>query len=397
MGVSTGYNTGGYLDKLTHYFSEPDFENGMEAIQGLGSLIVDLAEGVMKMASKTFIDPITGKSRTLNKTDFDKAGANIKAILTAVKKPISDIGKGGGWFSDNNFVKGLDSIKGLGSEMVNLADGVKKMALMTFIDPLDPTKNIELKQKYFDNAGANIVSILDAIKGPISKLGESNWWSKPTFKKGLESLHGTSEELLKLTEAMIKIQELQSSNFSIEDSEKYLTGVVRAFTGPFDGGKLKVNDAKTITGSYRKMIDDVVKLSRQESKLGKVANHLERISDSMIQVVGAFDKISNNKLSASKEFFNSLVAIEKINADTFKAKLKQTIIATDKITDKNPFAASNANQNKEDEGLNKIEDGFAMMQKMMAGLYEIMDNINTTLQNNTLKVDVVSIDRDINL
>ena len=351
------------------------------------------------MSQMSFKDPITGETIKLDNSHFTAAGTNIKDILEAVKGPISDIGASEGWFSDSDFENGMEAIRGLGSEMVNLAEGVKQMSILSFVDPLDPNNIVKLEQVHFDKAGENIKSILEAVKSPIENLGKSKWWKSSDFKNGLETLHGTSDELMKLTESMIEIQKLQSSQFSAEDSGKYLTGVVKAFTGPFDGGKLKASDAKTITGSYRKMIDDVVKLAKNESKLGKVASHLESISDSMVKVVSAFDKISSNKLEASKEFFESLVAIEKINADTFKAKLQQTeelISATDKVKAVEPVVASNA-KDKDDERMAKLEDGFSKMQELLAGLYEIMGNINTTLQSNTLKVDVVSMDKDINL
>ena len=245
---SAGGGEDGTLSKVMNYFSDSDFQNGMESVTGLGTFMKELAEGVLKMSSLEF-KSLDGKIVKLGPADFERAGVNIKRILTAVKDPISEIGKSGGFITDSDFKKGMDSIKGLGAEMAAMADGVIKMAAGVILLPTSAWKDKKdlteadyraVNQTDFDNAGKFISSLLHAVSKPISDLGAGGGiFTDSNFQNGMDAIKGLDKVIAGLTDSMIKVAQNAAVLGPPAILEARIYGMVKAAIEPIAmGGQL---------------------------------------------------------------------------------------------------------------------------------------------------------------
>ena len=191
-------------------FNDPDFKAGLEAVQGLGHFMKELAEGTMAMAKNQY-KGLDGKIVTLGGGEYAQVGKNVGAIINAVKQPIIDagkvsdkftidegnpisafFGKAGNFvnqmFSDPDFKKGLDAVGGLGGFLAGLADGAMKLASGKFPDINDPKNTVTIASA-LPQIGKNVTDIINAMRGPIEDIGKQEGiiFAGP-FSKGMESV-----------------------------------------------------------------------------------------------------------------------------------------------------------------------------------------------------------------
>lgn len=172
--IGQSANSGGSLIKgiFGADFGESDVEQGIEAVQGTGLTLKSLAEGL-----KSFSD-LTKMGLSKDAFDENVQGSliwNIKAVLTSVKEVFAKIGQSansggslikgifGGDFAESDVEQGIDSVKGTGEVLKNIAEGVMVFAGKDF-NANQAVKNIETIILSVPNIFAKL-----KIKGDLKK------------------------------------------------------------------------------------------------------------------------------------------------------------------------------------------------------------------------------------
>ena len=235
-------------DGLFSLFNTGYIEKGLNLFSKLTDSLTGLAEGVARMANLEVITmsvykPGTADAklvpsgvRKLKPADFVMAGINVGLILSALTQPMIDFGsnmtKGEGLFSGGFIEKGLEGLSKVSTSLVNLAEGVAKMAnlevsSMELINPgtknakLVPGKPRKLTPGDFKNAGTSVGKILTALTNPLIQFGKAmeGGASDGLFgfggevgyiEKGIEGLASLTKPLTSLADLIVK---LGSGNF----------------------------------------------------------------------------------------------------------------------------------------------------------------------------------------
>jgi len=306
------------IGKSSGFFTDSDFENGVESVSGLGTIISTIAKGVTDMAelNVTSYEIKNGKLvpisvRKLKAKDFTKAGTAISSIIEAIKQPFIDIGKSGGFFTDSDFEKGVESVSGLGIFVSNLADGTAKMR--------------KLNAKDFTKAGTAISSIIEAIKQPIIDIGkDEGWFTDSDFENGVDAISNIGDIFTPIS--------------SIIDSM-------------FDAGITNTDKAKLYASSMQQLVVGVT------SSLKLLSNAPAIEHKGLDSVSNVFSKLKNSASTA--------LALEKINKELSADKLKRIVTLANSL---------------ERMASTKMYDAFEKLIKLLADeLGGTVDNIATLL------------------
>ncbi len=168
-------------------FAMSDFEAGVDAIDGLGELVAEIAEGVLK-ASKLEFKSLDGTIVKIKPADFVTVATNVAAMIDALKAPIMEIGanstpaKSEGLLGflglsmvlpdDNDFRQGMKAISGIGELISEIAAGVLDMVKMEY-KGLDGTIH-KVTTADYTTVGQNVTALIEALKAPISEIGAAS-------------------------------------------------------------------------------------------------------------------------------------------------------------------------------------------------------------------------------
>jgi hypothetical protein len=162
-------------------------EDGIKAVKDVGNVFVSIAKGISEwkaLSDKGF------KGDDFNPEGNGVAG-NIKKIMTMVSNIFASIGntsvaindrdgnKVGSRYVSEGVKRGIDSIKGAGTELKNIADSVNVFAQLTGKLNIEKTK---LTIKTF-------VLLVSEVFSEIGKM------SNDSVKKGVDSIKGAGNEL----------------------------------------------------------------------------------------------------------------------------------------------------------------------------------------------------------
>jgi hypothetical protein len=227
-------------------------EKGISSVMGAGRALTGITEGLKSFASL--------EKMGLGKEAFDvtKEGSimsNIMKTVTVLDVIFSRIGKGDSadersvfgklFFDDATDVqRGIDSVKGVGDVLNEIADGLKKWQTMP-IDMTAVTTNIKnivgaIGTAFGSIGGAENEDQDSALFGLIS-------WDENKIAKGIDAVKGVGKELEGIANGLKIFQDLGKVGLSDADFELVYTD------GP-DGKKvytskgLITNIAKLITG-----------------------------------------------------------------------------------------------------------------------------------------------------
>jgi len=157
-------------------FFDGPIGNGIDLLGRLGNSLAGFAKGVQAWAKLKI--PIYGKNDKgeLVVTGYDKmpegfstkVGDNIKMMVTALTKPLEDLGKkDGGWFSSSDYENGLKLLGELGAPLESLANAAEKFSSVD-VDPLKVKNVVSGTIKSFVQALSK-----DALKGLDEKKGKT--------------------------------------------------------------------------------------------------------------------------------------------------------------------------------------------------------------------------------
>ncbi len=191
---AVGTNMGKIITSLTKPISDigkneglfgGDFSDGVDALGGLGSILATTAEGVQAMADLKFIKYKVVGGRLvpdevvqLTDEDFKNVGINFGRIIDSIRKPISDIGAGGGVFTDSDFKNGLDDLEGLGNVINPVVKLVETMS--------------KLKTEDVEKSGTNLGDSLAGISKALTKV-ENMEFDTDSWEDAIELLEDLSD------------------------------------------------------------------------------------------------------------------------------------------------------------------------------------------------------------
>lgn len=223
-------------------FKKSEFAKGIDAIDGLGSTVAEIAEGVLA-ASRMEFKSLDGSIVKVPPSAFVTVGQNVSAMINALKEPIMEIGRnskppestgllgalGLGMLlpDDNDFRQGMKAIHGLGGLISEIAQGVLDMVKLEF-KSLDGTI-VKIKPQDYTTVGTNITNLINSLKAPIIEIGSM---SKPVeiggplgwltggligailpdendFTKGMQAISGLGGLIAEIAGAVLKMMSLE--------------------------------------------------------------------------------------------------------------------------------------------------------------------------------------------
>jgi hypothetical protein len=365
-----------------------DVKDGIDSVSGVGNLIKGMAEGVAKMADLKF--PIYDKDGKITgyfgigDKQFEQVSTNMKMLITAIAGTLTEVGKSQGetgWFSKTDGEKGADVIKGIGGDLVGLADFVQKAANLTFpiydkdgkqtgVMTIDPAMLAE-----GGSVRTNIISMIKAVTSALADVGsgaaaQSGWFSDSDIEKGKLAIQGVSADLngiaqmvtsvaavkdfsqvasrIKTTLMVIPQAFLEAAKI-IEPNKDKLAAITAIFGTLVDPLKdfiellAKVEEKKisektgaglstsimkimgAIGGiqpnmdmtSLDKAVSFLERMAATADPLTKLADSFERIAKSMDKFSGTFKKMDGKAVKTSDLLIQSLVTFAKVDPNAF--------------------------------------------------------------------------------
>lgn len=274
-------------------------EDGISAVSDVGNLLNGIAQGVSKMADLKFPmydakGNVTGYFTVADKA-FDQVAANMKLIITAVAGTLVEVGKSSGetgWFSKSAGEKGADAIRGVGADLVGIADFVQKAANLTFpIYDKDgkQTGVVTLDPAMLAKGGSvynNIVKMIQAVSGALADIGsgesaQSGWFSDSDIEKGKAAIAGVSGDLNGIAQMVQSVAQVQNIDKVEKNIKRIMMAIPEALVAA--GSFLRKNKATLGTpiqaaGSFGDLLD---KMKDSVDPVEKLAKSFESISKSM--------------------------------------------------------------------------------------------------------------------
>lgn len=412
IGSTTKEYTGPYGAVAT-YFSEPAFENGLEALGGLSKVMYNLYEGVKNMATLTFIDPVTGESRTLTTGDFTTAGTNISALVNALKVPIMEIGSttkeyGGGvfgtvatYFSEPTFVNGMQALGNMSTFLVNVAKAVRLMSEDKYTDA--DGNVIDMKDKY-TSVGEAVENLINSIKNPIMAIGaDDGFWSDGDFVNGMESLGKVGEFMKNVSELMATgISDIEGTNLKMaeaingtivgfktsvgelvavnDEMAKALSTSVKGFNNAINLGlgigDTDLDEYKERAGIYMSMMNGMEVLADKSDDIEDATDSIIAMNKSTTDLFKILNRTTTSKIDKTKDLFDSLVKLDGYSSDVFEKKLKsveELIEKTNAIGDN----VSDLNKLIKPEASDEMKQMVSLLQSMITQ----QGQLNTSMQH----------------
>jgi hypothetical protein len=211
-------------------FKRTAVEEGIDSVKGAGKALTSITEGLI-----SFQDLID------KEVDFDELGVSISNTVGFIQKAFALIGgeenvDAGGFFNSlfgikkNKVAKGIDSVKGAGKELTNIAMGLK-----LFQDLVD-------KEVDFSEGGKLETAVsksLGFVGTAFAKIGGQEQtdsalfglikWDENLVKKGVRAVRGAGQELTNIAIGLKSFQELVDSKIKFgqpNKNDKYEEGTL---------------------------------------------------------------------------------------------------------------------------------------------------------------------------
>jgi hypothetical protein len=304
--IGEGYNAGGFMG----FFGANQVQRGVEAVQGVGTELVNIVSAVKDIASFTFSD---GEGNTVTLTedmlryipDLDPTDPaqgsvirNIAMVVGAVAAVFADIGKNYEedtfWFPGNYVQIGIEAVKGVGTELVNIVTAVKGIAEMIDID-VPKLKTLTYNIMKMLPVGVIMAGKLIEEAGGKEKLTET-----VIFLKGIPEVLTQSVEALKLTDQITPDKVLMYE----QTVPRIISLIPNAVMSSIQKMGEVVGDPaaafKLVNDSSKIISEAIEKIAKHEEPLQKVANSFEIIATSMLDMKDAIDTLDVLKLEKNE-------------------------------------------------------------------------------------------------
>jgi len=296
---------------------------GIEAVQGMGSALTNIAKGVSDMAMLKMPEGFDkdGKAtgyHKFNAGDALKVSLNTHLLIDALTGTFTEIGakpeaKSSFWGGKSTIQKGIDLVQGMGEPLVNLAKGVQDMANLRFPktwgDDGKPTS-------YWEGEDINDISttvadntkmLINALTGVFEEIGSGEsktggWFSSTNFEKGKEIIELISEPYSKLGSSISTIAEAVMKH----DVDK-VTGKIKSFIGVFTSAGADAEDSAI--------------LNTKKLLINAIGHSFEKLGAAIPSIITAIGSYDSEKGKAFTQMFIGPVDAKKPNASYNAQKL----------------------------------------------------------------------------
>jgi hypothetical protein len=279
---------------------------GIKSLSGLGSMISNLASGLVQMGKLTFVEygiqdgklvPIT--TRKFTQKDFDNVAIGIDAIISSLHAPLAKIGEDGNFLTGGPVGRGIKQLNGLGSLVKGVVDGIAGIGQMQFTEyavrdgRLVPISTRNFRRQDFVNVGVNLGLIIDSLTKPLAKIGaDSGMLSDSDVKNGIDSLEGLSKTVFKPIFEIVKF--IQDNKINAASNKELAVNISGLIGGVF-GALSTINDYDAedvpdilagINSQFRTMVS-------YNAEYGRMSTHFKRTAGSLMVIN---KELSNEKL-----------------------------------------------------------------------------------------------------
>lgn len=310
---------GGILGDDKNYAKE-----GKKSLEGTGKILVGLAEAIPKYANMTFIQHEIKDGKVVPKKkvqlttgkggDIDRAKTNMIKVLTAVGEAFAEVGKAAKGESDDgmlsslfsgdtNYIKiGMQSIKGTGKILSNLASAIASYAKLEFPVINNKGEVVEyrkIKEGQISKAGDNANRILIAFGNAFYHFGKQYKQNKENVDTGLKITKKVMDKISTVTDTIKQVTELKPTKItsSAQNLQKFLTSVLSVFNPQQDAMLQKKQE------ELSKFTANIKTLSDQVQTFGTVAKHFERIEKAVSNMAKSINSIEMERLKKTAEIF----------------------------------------------------------------------------------------------
>jgi len=203
--------------------------DGISSVQGMGSALTGIAKGFQSMANLNFPvewdkegNPIKFEKIDIA-TNLPMVMANTWMIVNGLSGVFGELGKNPdaqsrGWFGKSTIQKGIDLVTGVGTPLVNLAQGVQNMANLKFPTGFDKDgkatgyETLGSPEDLMTKVTGNTKLLIRALVEVFTEIGQAQgsndgyyWWSASSFEKGRDIVASIAEPYKKLGEALKEV------------------------------------------------------------------------------------------------------------------------------------------------------------------------------------------------
>ncbi len=207
-------------------WDENSVEKGVDAVKGAGKELTNIATGL-----KTFQELV---EKDIDFSPGGKLGMAVSNSLSFVSTAFSAIGgmeEEDGWFifswDENTVEKGIDAVKGAGSELSNIANGLKTFA--------DMSATVDFSKK--GKLATAVKNALSFVGSAFMKIGgmeetDSNWlfsWDENLVQKGIENVDGAGAALTDIAAGLQSFADLENPGAIAQGIESIFTSIGDTF------------------------------------------------------------------------------------------------------------------------------------------------------------------------
>jgi len=360
-----------------------DVEDGLDAISGVGDAITGIAEGVQAFAELKFptynAKGEVTKYLTLNDGVFKNVAKNMKLMIGAVADVLTDIGKSQGevgWFSKSAGEMGAEIIRGVGGDLVGIADFVVKAADLR-IPKYDANGKIIEGTVLISAADLgpggrvqmNIQNMIMALTSALGMIGanpdaKTSWWfGESNMEKGKNAIMGVGNDLNNLADVVVKmagIQDLAPITKKIElmlgsipmiimkveplfakmkDKQKSVLGQLGAINEPLEdmleflakvaGSKVDENTGGKIGKSIASLFNEISAVTKKDTlqidKMQPILDFVSKLAekaDPLADLADSFEKLADNM----NLFVKAYKGMDKTSMDKHKLLIDSLVV-----------------------------------------------------------------------
>lgn len=311
----------------------------IEMFKESGQMLTGLADGVQKFAELKFPqydkDGNVTSYLTLNDGVFTKVAMNMKLIIKAITGVLTEVGQAQGevgWFSKSAGEKGADIIRGIGGNLVDIADFVQNVASLR-VPRVDKDGNVVegqytmLDPKSLEEGGSvrrNIQNMILAMTSALGAVGkspdaESSWWfGKSNIEKGKAVIMGVAGDIKSIADAVValaKLEDVEKAKTRIRQALSILPELITELAPKYE----KVKGEDGMVSQIDRIKGFVGGLAGNQDPLEKLADSFERIAKSIGKFGDAYGKFDEESMEKHKLLIDSLVTFSEVDPTALEA------------------------------------------------------------------------------
>lgn len=311
-------NPGGFFGRIFgNAFSPNATGRGVSSIMGAGRALTGIANGLIsfqKLIDRGIKFGTPNADGTFEKGTLGYAITNTVGFIRTAFAAVANEGnvKGGGFFNtlfdikSNKVEEGIRSVKGVGSELTGIANGLKTFQVL-----------VE-KQVNWDKLGEGISKSLTFVGSAFAAIGGQEQsdssmfglikWDENLVEKGVNAVKGAGKELMNIATGLKTFESLKNPKIIANNIKSIFTSIGDTFTFYYKKPRFKAQ-----LDHMKGFISDI-SIAAHKGYLNKAATGIGNIAK-------AVNSIDSNKAESFANLFKGAGQLTE-NQEAFKALVK---------------------------------------------------------------------------